>query len=171
MPSAATSFKKRLAWLLISLAIGFNSPAVAQDRFFLQTETGQGLFFAPGLDPYTFSAQIHPALGFGENQKSFMVSGSLAAVYNNPDWAFMWGGRLVLQVAELKKKPINRGPRVVYATLHLVGAMLMESAELRRVSGGFSLDIWEGALLIGPRVGYDRKTERTFLEIGLGMGF
>jgi len=162
---------KRFVWLLISLAIGSIQPAGAQDRFFLQVEMGQGLFFAPNVDPYTFSAQIHPALGLGTNPKNFMVSGSLAAVYNNPDWALMWGGRLVLHISKLRKQPITRGPRVAYGTLHLAGAVLMESSELRRVSGGFIIDVWNSAFLISPRVGYDRKIERTFFEVGLGMGF
>jgi hypothetical protein len=100
-----------------------------------------------------------------------MLGGSLAAVYDNPDWALMWGGRVVLHAAKFKKQPVTRGPNVTYGTFHLTGAVLLESADIRRIAGGLLIDVWEGALLISPRVGYDRKFEQTFLEVGLGMGF
>jgi len=58
-----------------------------------------------------------------------------------------------------------------YGTLHLTGAVLLERADVRRIAGGLIIDVWEGALLISPRLGYDRKFEQTFLEVGLGMGF
>jgi len=171
MPSAKTSLLKLVYLLAPCLLLAPNNLAHAQDKFFLPVEFGQGIIFQPGVDPYIFSAQAHPSLGFGANSNSLLIGASLAAVYDNPAWAFMWGGRLVLSVSNLKKKPINRGPQVTYGTLHLTGTVLMENAELRRVAGGIIIDVWEGALLIGPRVGYDRKRERTFLEVGLGRGF
>lgn len=158
------------SWGLV-LFWGILQPAAAQDRFFLQFEAGQGFFFTPGVDPYTFSAQFHPALGLGENPKNFLLGVSVAAVYDNPDWALLWGGRFVVHAAKLKKQPVNRGPRVTYGTLHLTGAVLLESAEVRRFAGGLLIDVWEGALLISPRLGYDRKFEQTFFEIGLGLGY
>lgn len=157
-------------WSLI-LFCGLALPAAAQDHFFLQFEAGQGFFFNPGVDPYTFSAQIHPSLGLGATPRNFLLSASFAAVYDNPDWALLWGGRVVLQAAKLKKQPVNRGPRVTYGTLHLTGAVLLESADIRRFAGGLLIDVWEGGLLINPRLGYDRKFEKTFFEVGLGMGF
>jgi hypothetical protein len=165
------SFGRRSAFLTAGFIIGLMGLSQAQERFFLQIEAGQGLFFAPRVDPYTFSAQIHPAFGFGATPKNFMLSGSIAGVYNNPEWSLMWGGRLALYVSKLRKTPIRFGPNISYGTLHLTIAALMESAELRRLAGGVILDIWEGALLISPRFGYDRKLERNFLEIGLGLGF
>jgi hypothetical protein len=161
----------RAAFSTAVFVIGLMGVSQAQERFFLQIEAGQGLFFAPGVDPYTFSAQIHPALGFGATPKNFMLSASIAGVYDNPKWSLLWGGRLALYVSKLRKTPIKFGPNVSYGTLHLTVAALMESAELRRLAGGVILDIWEGALLISPRFGYDRKLERNFLEIGLGLGF
>jgi len=158
------------SWCVV-LFWGFLQPAAAQDRFFLQLEAGQGFFFTPGVDPYTFSAQFHPSLGLGETPKNFLLGASVAAVYDNPDWALLWGGRFVLQAAKLKKQPVNRGPRVTYGTLHLTGAVLLESAAVRRFAGGLLLDVWEGALLINPRLGYDRKFEKTFFEVGLGVGY
>jgi len=143
----------------------------SQDRFFLQLEAGQGFLFAPGVDPYTFSAQVHPSLGLGETPRNFMLGASVAAVYDNPGWALLWGGRFVLHAAKLKKQPVNRGPRVTYGTVHLTGAVLLERTDVRRLAGGFIIDVWEGALLISPRLGYDRKFKQTFLEVGLGMGF
>jgi hypothetical protein len=151
--------------------IGLTGVSQAQERFFLQIEAGQGLFFAPRTDPYTFSAQIHPSLGFGAVPKNFMLSASLAGVYNNPEWSLMWGGRLAVYVSKLRKTPIKFGPNISYGTLHLTVAALMERATLRRIAAGVILDIWEGALLISPRFGYDRESERNFLEIGLGLGF
>ncbi|MCG3120756.1 MAG: hypothetical protein ALAOOOJD_03596 [bacterium] len=162
--------KRHHGWslFLIMLATGL---VHAQDHFFLQAEASQGLFFAPRVDPYTFSAQVHPSLGIGASPRNFLLGASLAGVYNNPDWALLWGSRLVLHITKLQKKPINRGPRVTYGTLHLTGAILWEGSELRRLAGGVMIDVWEGALLINPRLGYDRKSERKFLEVGLGMGF
>lgn len=162
---------KHLHFWSLFLTIIATSFVHAQNRFFLQAEASQGLFFAPRIDPYTFSAQIHPSFGIGVHPRNFLIGASLAGVYNNPDWSLMWGGRFVLHIAKLQKKPINRGPRVTYGTLHLTGAALWESSELRRVAGGVMIDVWEGALLISPRFGYDRKIERKFLEVGLGMGF
>jgi hypothetical protein len=171
MPYSSQCSLKFLRCLIIVLFFVPMREAGAQDRFFLQLEAGQGLIFAPGVDPYTFSAQIHPSLGLGASPKNFMLGGSLAAVYDNPDWVMMWGGRVVLHAATLKKQPVTRGPRVTYGTLHFTGAVLLESAEVRRIAGGLSIDVWEGALLISPRVGYDKKFEKTFLEVGLGMSF
>jgi hypothetical protein len=154
-----------IAWLLLV------NIAQAQDQFSLNVEAGQGVILRPGIDPYTFSAQAHPALGFGADAKSFLIGGTLAAVYDNPDWALLWGGRVVVLLSELNKKPLKPGPNVAYATLHLTGAVLLENSRLRRIAGGLLIDVWEGALLINPRAGYDRKYERAFLEVGLGMGF
>ncbi|MDZ7359171.1 MAG: hypothetical protein ONB46_00380 [candidate division KSB1 bacterium] len=145
--------------------------AQTQDKFSLDVEAGQGVILRPGVDPYTFSAQAHPALGFGADAKNFLIGGTLAAVYDNPEWAFMWGGRLVILLSELNKRPLKPGPNVAYATLHLTGAVLLENSRLRRLAGGLLIDVWEGALLINPRAGYDRKFQRAFLEVGLGMGF
>ena len=77
----------------------------------------------------------------------------------------------MLHAANLEKQPVTRGPNVTYGTLHLTGAILLESADVRRIAGGRLIDVWEDALLISPRLGYDRKFERTFLEVGLGMSF
>jgi hypothetical protein len=137
----------------------------AQNGFSLPIEFGQGIIFKPGVDPYTFSAQLHPSLGFGGK---FTIGGSMAGVYTNPDWAFMWGGRLTLFLAELRKKPIAAGPSIDYGTLHFVGTFLLEYGKLRRLAGGLILDIWDGALQISPRAGYDEKQERPFLEVTLG---
>lgn len=151
------------------MLMGFT--AQAQDNFSLTVEAGQGVILLPGVDPYTFSAQAHPAFGFGSDAKNFLLGGTLAAVYDNPDWALLWGGRVVVLLSELNKKPLKRGPNVAYATLHLSGAVLLENSRLRRIAGGLLIDVWEGALLINPRAGYDRKYERAFLEVGLGMSF
>jgi hypothetical protein len=156
---------------LLGLMLTSSDAAKAQDRFFMTVEAGQGIILLPGIDPYTFSAQAHPSIGLGGNPQNFMLGASLAAVYDNPDWAFMWGGRLVLFLSNLRKKPISGGPKVTYGTLNFTGTLLMESSELRRAGGGFVIDIWEGALLISPRAGYDRKFEKLFLEVGLGMNF
>ncbi len=137
----------------------------AQTVFYLPIEFGQGIIFKPGVDPYTFSAQLHPSLSFGGK---FAIGGSLAGVYTNPDWAFMWGGRLAFQLAELSKKPLNAGPSIDYGTLHFVGTFLLENGKLRRLAGGFMLDIWDGTLQISPRAGYDDILDRPFLEVTLG---
>lgn len=137
----------------------------AQNGFSLPLEFGQGIVFKPGVDPYIFSAQLHPSLGFGGK---FTFGGSMAGVYTNPEWAFMWGGRITLLLAELRKKPIAAGPSIDYGTLHFVGTILLENNKLRRLAGGLILDIWDGALQISPRAGYDDKLERPFLEITLG---
>jgi len=170
MPTRKSSPSKAAGLFAITLLLLGNS-AHAQDRFFLHVEAGQGIIFLSGVDPYTFSAQAHPALGFGADAKNFLIGGTLAAVYDNPDWALMWGGRLVALMSELNKKPVKPGPNVAYATLHLTGAVLLENSRVRRIAGGLLIDVWEGALLISPRAGYDRKYEKAFLEIGLGMGF
>lgn len=162
---------KRVVFLGMVFLFSLNGLSRGQDHFFLQLEAGQGFFFAPGVDPYTFSLQVHPSLGLGETPRNFLLGASVAAVYDNPDWALLWGGRLVLHAAKLQKQPVNRGPRVTYGTLHLTGAVLLESAEVRRFAGGLIVDVWEGALLISPRLGYDRKFKQTFLEVGLGLGY
>lgn len=162
---------KRFCFCGIVFLFSLTGLSRSQDHFFLHLEAGQGFFFAPGVDPYTFSLQVHPSVGLGETPRNFLLGASLAAVYDNPDWALLWGGRFVLQAAKLRKQPVNRGPRVTYATVHLTGTVLLESTDVRRLAGGFIVDVWEGALLISPRLGYDRKFKRTFLEVGLGMGF
>jgi hypothetical protein len=80
----------------------------------------------------------------------------------------MWGGRLAFLLAELRKKPISAGPSIDYGTLHFVGTFLLENGKLRRMAGGLILDIWDGALQISPRAGYDEKLDRPFLEVTLG---
>jgi hypothetical protein len=137
----------------------------AQSGIYLPIELGQGVIFKPGVDPYTFSAQLHPSLGFGGK---FTIGGSMAGVYTNPDWAFMWGGRLAFHLAELSKKPLNAGPGIDYGTLNFVGTVLLENGKLRRLAGGLILDIWDGTLQISPRAGYDDKLDRPFLEVALG---
>jgi hypothetical protein len=137
----------------------------AQNGFSLPIEFGQGIIFKPGVDPYTFSAQLHPGLGFSGK---FTIGGSMAGVYTNPDWALMWGGRLAFRLAKLSKKPIGAGPGIDYGTLHFVGTFLLKNSKLRRMAGGLILDIWDGALQISPRAGYDDKLDRPFLEVTLG---
>jgi len=137
----------------------------AQNGFSLPIEFGQGIIFKPGVDPYIFSAQLHPSLGFGGK---FTIGGSMAGVYTNPEWAFMWGGRLAFHLTKLSKKPISAGPGIDYGTLYFVGTFLLENNKLRRLAGGLILDIWDGALQISPRAGYDDKLERPFLEVTLG---
>jgi hypothetical protein len=149
----------------ISLCLVSATPSHAQNGFSLPIEFGQGIIFKPGVDPYTFSAQLHPSLGFGGK---FTIGGSMAGVYTNPDWAFMWGGRLAFHLAELSKKPLNAGPGIDYGTLDFVGAVLLENGKLRRLAGGLILDIWDGTLQISPRAGYDDKLERPYLEVTLG---
>jgi len=161
----------RYSLSLILIMWNWIEPGYAQDRFFWQFEAGQGFFFAPGVDPYTFSAQAHPSFDLSASSRNFIIGASLAEVYNNPDWSFMWGGRFAFYISKLRKKPVKYGPQFSYGTLHLTGAVLLESTEVRRLAGGLIIDVWEGALLISPRFGYDRKFERTYLEVGLGMGF
>jgi hypothetical protein len=165
----AKFFIKRNVFLAAGFVLGLMGVSQAQDRLFLQLEAGQGLIFTPGADPYTFSAQLHPTLGLGETPKNFMLSGSIAGVYNNPEWSLMWGGRLALYVSRLRKTPIKFGPNISYGTLHLTATALMESAELRRIAAGLIIDVWEGALLLGPRLGYEKKFEKMFFEMALGM--
>ncbi|MDZ7291949.1 MAG: hypothetical protein ONB42_18620 [candidate division KSB1 bacterium] len=152
-------------WLLLADA----TSSRAQDQFSLPLELGQGIVFISGVDPYTFSAQLHPSLGFGGDPKKIILGASAAGVYTNPDWAFMWGGRLSLHLAKLRKQPITIGPRISYGSLQFVGTVLMEHADLRRVAGGVVIDIWDGSLLISPKIGYDKKQERPFWEVALGM--
>jgi hypothetical protein len=153
----------------ISLCLAGAKPGHAQAAFFLPAEAGQGIIFKSGVDPYTFSAQLHPSLGFGGDPSKFAIGASLAGVYANPDWAFLWGGRLTFHLTRLQVKPITAGPSISYGTIQFVASVLMESAELRRLAGGFTFDIWEGALQISPRAGYDYKQERPFLEVALGI--
>ncbi|MCI0691771.1 hypothetical protein L0337_07145 [candidate division KSB1 bacterium] len=158
---------KRTIFCSFSLAVFLTSATFsqAQSGFSLPIEFGQGIIFKPGVDPYTFSAQLHPSLGFGDK---FTIGGSMAGVYTNPDWAFMWGGRLAFHLAKLSKKPIGAGPGIDYGTLHFVGTVLLENGKLRRTAGGLILDIWDGTLQISPRAGYDDRLERPFLEVTLG---
>jgi hypothetical protein len=123
----------------------------------------------PGLDPYTFTAQMHPSLGLGDDPTKLFAGASLAAVYANPDWEFMWGGRLALHLATFRKKPVGAGPSVAYATCRVVADVLMDGADLGRISGGLILDIWHGALEITPRGGYDYRREGPVLELALGV--
>ncbi|GEM_PF-3407727 len=171
MPTRKSSPVKIAGVFAFTLLMLLTDSAQAQDKFSLNVEAGQGVILRPGVDPYTFSVQAHPALGFGADANNFLLGGTLAAVYDNPDWALLWGGRLVVLLSELNKKPLKPGPGVAYATLHFTGAVLLENSRLRRIAGGLLIDVWEGALLINPRAGYDRKYERAFLEVGLGMGF
>jgi hypothetical protein len=143
----------------------------AEPELFWQYEIGQGLQFASGPNPYTFSAQFHPSLGLGEEPRNFLVAASLAAMYDNPGWSALWGGRTVIYVTKLRKAPLDGGPSIPYGTLHLVAGALLSGVELRRVSGGFVADIVQGSLLLTPQVGYDFDSERTFVELGLGMGY
>jgi len=141
----------------------------AQERFYLPFELSQGIVFQSGLDPYTFSAQIHPSVGFGDDPTKFFVGTSAAAVYTNPDWAFEWGGRVAVHLAKFKKKPVAAGPSVSYATCRFVAEILADEWDLGRITGGVILDIWHGALEIAPRAGYDYRQEGPLLEIALGV--
>ena len=171
MQAMPTPFSRYVTLLAFGVVVCLADISLAEPQLFWQFEAGQGLFFAPQVDPYTFSAQVHPSVGIGPVPRNFLLGASLAAVYDNPDWSLMWGGRLVLYVYKLTKKPIDSGPSITYGTLHLMGSVLMEKAELRRVAGGLVIDVLEGSMLLSPRVGYDRKSKRTFLEVGLGMGY
>ncbi len=163
--------KKSILLFACGLALGLINTAssYAQVRVSLPVEIGQGIIFKSGVAPYTFSAQLHPSLGFGGNPDKFVIGASVAEVYTNPDWAFMWGGRLTFHLAKLRVKPINAGPSISYGTIQFAASALLESSELRRLAGGFIFDIWEGTLQISPRAGYDYQRERPFLEIALGL--
>jgi hypothetical protein len=160
---------KHIGLLAFWILLASTTLCRAQTHFFLPIEVVQGLVFKSGIDPYTFSAQLHPSLGFGKNGQTFKISLSGAEVYTNPDWSFMWGGRLVLHLAKLRKKPIGSGPSISYGLLQLVGTSLLEKAELRRLAGGFILDIWDGSLQISPRAGYDFQQEKSFAEMAIGV--
>lgn len=160
-----------LILLALGMMFGMTGNAPAEPQLFWQFEAGQGLFFAPHIDPYTFSAQVHLSLGLGKEPRNFLLGGSLAAVYDNPDWSLMWGGRAVVYLCTLRKAPLDSGPSIPYGTLHLTASVLMERAKVRRLAGGFLVDVLKGSLLLNPRLGYDRQAKRTFLEVGLGMGY
>jgi len=163
---------KDCVWLIcggIMLCALGAAPSKAEDRIFVPVEIGQGIIFESGLDPYTFSAQLHPCLGFGTDPRKLFVGGSVAATYANPDWKFLWGGRLALHLKTFKKKPVGTGPSLSYATSRLVVDVLMDGSELGRLTGGLVLDIWHGALQITPKAGYDYARERPLVELALGF--
>lgn len=160
---------KRAGLLAFLILLTSTIPTRAQTSFFLPIEVAQGLVFKSGVVPYTFSTQLHPTLGFGNGGQAAMIGLSVAEVYTNPDWAFMWGGRLVLHLVKLRKKPIGSGPSISYGLLQLVGTSLLEKSELRRLAGGLILDIWDGSLQISPRAGYDFQQEKSFAEMAIGV--
>jgi hypothetical protein len=160
---------KRAGLLAFLILLTSATPTLSQTSFFLPIEVSQGLVFKAGIDPYTFSTQLHPTLGFGNGGQTVMIGASVAEVYTNPDWAFMWGGRLVLHLSKLRKKTIRPGPSISYGLLQLVGSSLLEKSELRRLGGGLVLDIWDGSLQISPRAGYDFQQEKSFAEMAIGV--
>ena len=171
MYAAACRPSRRTTLAALCLALGLASSCLAAPEMFWQYEIGQGFQFAPGPNPHTFSAQFHPSVGLGDEPRNFLIAASLGAMYDNPGWSALWGGRTVVYVMQLRKRPLASGPSIPFGTLHVVGAALMSGADLRRVSGGLVADIVLGSLLLTPQVGYDFATERTFIELGLGMGY
>lgn len=168
--TTVTSWRQPIL-LALGILLGFAEVAPAEHQLFWQFEAGQGLLFVPDVDPYTFSAQVHPSLGLGKEPRNLLLGATLAAVYDNPDWSLMWGGRAVVYLCTLRKAPLDNGPSIPHGTLHLTATVLMEQAELRRLAGGVLVDVLKGSLLLNPRLGYDRQAKRTFLEVGLGMGY
>ena len=141
----------------------------AEKSFSLPFELSQGLVFQPGVDPFAFSVQIHPSLGFGRAPAKHFIGVSGAAIYSNPEWVYWWGGRLAVHVKTFKKKPVSAGPNVKYATVRFVAEVLAQAGDLGRITGGWTLDIWHGALEITPRAGYDYRHEGPLLEVALGI--
>jgi hypothetical protein len=160
-------------WCVVAMAGAFllhwPAAAWAERNFSLPAEVSQGLVFHPGLDPFAFSVQIHPSLGFGRAPAKHFIGVTGAAVYANPDWVYWWGGRLAVHVRTFKKKPVSAGPNVKYATVRFVAEVLAEELDVRRITGGWTLDIWHGALEITPRAGYDYRQEGALLEVALGI--
>jgi hypothetical protein len=168
--SVAQSVPARSA-LALTCALLLHLPGAlwAEKSFSLPAELSQGLVFQPGLDPFTFSVQIHPGIAFGQAPAKHSIGLTGAAVYANPEWVYWWGGRLAVHVKTFKKKPVSAGPNVKYATVRFVAEVLAEELDVRRITGGWTLDIWHGALEITPRAGYDYRQEGPLLEVALGI--
>ncbi|MFA6108236.1 MAG: hypothetical protein WDA75_05635, partial [Candidatus Latescibacterota bacterium] len=60
---------RHLILLALGILLGSAEVAPAEHQLFWQFEAGQGLLFVPDVDPYTFSAQVHPSLGLGEEPR------------------------------------------------------------------------------------------------------
>ena len=169
--SKVTPRRKLSAYVELGLMIVLftASPNYAQNRnFFLPVELGQGIIFTKGVDAYTGSAQFHPALGFGDEPKRLRIGGSLAITYINPEWTFLWGGRVSVHIVKLVRRGAHGEPHIRWGGIHLVGKALLQGDDFRRISGGVLFEVGDGIFQVSPQLGDDRTNGKKFLEVSLG---
>lgn len=168
----------RLVIICGSIWLATATPSKAQNAtFFLDLEVSQGLFFTEGVTPYTFSVQLHPTVGLGDDaanvaeRKKLELSGSIGLAYTNPGWPFLWGGRISLRIMTIKKMVKAEGMVISEthpATIHFLGKGLAQNTDFRRVAGGISINVADGIFQVSPQVGRDYEQKRNFFEIFLG---
>lgn len=147
-------------WLALLLAA---APAAGQARFSLPVELTDGLAVSGSPPhPFTASLRLHPTLGL-DRRGTFQAALTGAAVFTNPEVAFLGGGRLTARIAQFQYSILP------LASIRLAAEGLAGTRARSRVGGGVILDVGGGLVQLTLRAARDVRQDVTFAEGGLGL--
>jgi hypothetical protein len=137
-------------------------PGLAQPRFFLGVEVGQGLFVADHPPhPFTASLRVHPMWRFG-SARTAGVGLTSSATYVNPGMSWMGGGRISYELFRLTAGELR------LASLHLAGEALWGTDDRNPVGGALIIEAG-GVVQLTLRGARDLARDVSLFEISLGV--
>lgn len=153
---------KLSAWggvlLLALLAV---PTAAAQGRFSLPVELGDGPVVSVDPDLYIASLRLHPTFNL-DRQGDFQLALSGAAVYTNPNVAFLGGGRLTARLTRIDFSILS------LASVRVAAEGLYGTRQRSQLGGALIVDLGDGLLQITVRGARDVRQDVTILEGALG---